>query len=565
MAVLKTQQLMVRYPYQKASILKDIDLTIEKGEKVLILGPSGGGKSTLALTLNGMIPKSIEAEAEGKVFIDGKSPSDLSFKETSQRIGLLFQDPETQFCMLTVEDEILFGLENLGLSKSEMERRVEENLRLVGLEKWRTAQLKELSGGMKQKLGIACLLAMDPDVLVLDEPTANLDTASTEEIFELVIKLGEELNKTILFVEHKLDQLLPHIERVIVLGTNGKIIADDTPRNLFTQQFDTLLDQGIWIPKICRFAKKLEQQGVMNWLNFPLSLQEFEKEMTIQNIVPHNSMVQSNQSRVRSQTNTILQLKNMTFAYKTHEVLKNINFSIQSGEFVALLGPNGTGKSTLAKLLIGLLHPSQGEIYFKNQVIQKKNVQELMRSVGFVFQNPEHQFICDTVEQELAYGLKLLGWSKEDWHPKVQSLLEAFQLVEHKNQNPFSLSQGQKRRLSVATMLMNDQELLILDEPTFGQDFVNTEALMKLLQTLNQQGKTILMITHDMELVYEYAHKVLLLHEGEIQYGGDVETFFAHTSLLEQASIKVPISYALKPWLNAIEGGGNLVRALSEE
>jgi energy-coupling factor transporter ATP-binding protein EcfA2 len=554
MHYLKTHDLTVRYPFQHTDVLKGVNLNIQKGEKVLVLGPSGGGKSTLALTLNGIIPRSMEAEIEGAVTIGGKSPLELSFSEIAQHVGILFQDPETQFCMLTVEDEIVFGLENLGLSEDEMERRLKRSLQLVGLTKWRKAQLKELSGGMKQKLGIACLLAMDPEIFILDEPTANLDPASTEEIFELLIKLCDDLNKTLIFVEHKLDHLLPHLERVIVLGKDGEIIVDEAPRTIFNDHYTNITEQGIWIPQICKYAKLLEQKG-MKWGKFPLSQKEWKEEWERQGIdLLKSNKQQKNLVRKEHEVlSPILQLKNVAFSYKNYNVLKDINLSLQPGDFAALLGPNGTGKSTLAQLLIGLLKTEKGDLYFNGKSLGKQKAHELMQYVGFVFQNPEHQFVCDTVEQELAYGLKLLGWEAEAWQPRVNELLEKFHLVQHKHHNPFSLSQGQKRRLSVATMLINDQELLILDEPTFGQDFVNTEALMELLQELNRSGKTILMITHDMELVYKYANKVLLLHEGKIAYEGDVNPFFEEKQLLEKSSIKLPISYYLQPWVKAFE------------
>jgi energy-coupling factor transporter ATP-binding protein EcfA2 len=554
MPYLKIHDLTVRYPFQHKDVLKGVHLTIEKGEKILLAGPSGGGKSTLALTLNGIIPKSMEAEMKGQITVDGKLQNDLSFRKISQYIGILFQDPETQFCMQIVEDEILFGLENLRLSKEEMDRRLEQSLDLVGLTDWRKAPLKELSGGMKQKLGIACLIAMDPEVLILDEPTANLDPLSTEEIFNLLIKLSNELNKTLIFIEHKLDDLLPSLDRVIVLGKEGKIIADDSPRNIFKSHVARLSEEGIWVPQIYMYARKLEQQG-MKWTHFPLTLEEWQEELEKKGLgLPKSQLDSQNyQASEEEHSTPLLQLQNISFSYKNHNVLQNLNFSIQSGDFVALLGPNGAGKSTLAQLLTGLLKPDKGAIYFDGTTLNKRRTHELMQKIGFVFQNPEHQFVCDTVEQELAYGLKIIGWEKDTWKRRVHELLEQFHLEEHKHHNPFSLSQGQKRRLSVATMLTNDQQLLILDEPTFGQDQVNTNALMNLLKELNRSGKTILMITHDMELVYNYANRVLLLNEGEVAYNGEVPSFFEEKELLHKASIKAPISYTLQPWLKVLE------------
>ncbi|WP_227935426.1 ABC transporter ATP-binding protein [Alkalihalobacillus deserti] len=556
MQYLKIDDLTVRYPFQNKDVLKGVNLDIEKGETVLILGPSGGGKSTLALALNGIIPKSMEAEVSGTVAIDGKDPISLSFSEICNHIGILFQDPDTQFCMLSVEDEILFGLENLHLSKEEMDVRLERSLQLVGLIDWKKAQIRELSGGMKQKLGLACLIAMDPEVFILDEPTANLDPASTEEIFDLMIKLSSELNKTLIFIEHKLDQLLPYLERVIVLGKTGEIIADDTPRTIFNHSFNELTEQGIWVPKICAYAKSLEQKG-LQWETFPLSKKEWECEFEKRRLTLPEAIIEEKEAAAVSPNvnprSSILHVDHVSYSYKNHHVLKDIDFSIQSGDFVAVLGPNGTGKSTLAQILIGLLKPRKGDIYFDDVSLQELKVHELMQKVGFVFQNPEHQFVCDTVEEELAYGLKILGLTKEEWQPRVNKLLEQFHLVEQRASNPFSLSQGQKRRLSVATMLTNDQKLLILDEPTFGQDYVNTEALMNLLTELNQNGKTIMMITHDMELVAKYANKILLLHEGKVVYQGDVLPFFEETELLVKTSIRTPISYSLQQWVKVYE------------
>lgn len=555
MPYLKIDQLTVRYPFQQEDVLKDVDVTINSGETVLILGPSGGGKSTLALTLNGIIPRSMEVEMQGSVTLAGETLDKWNLREISQRVGILFQDPETQFCMQTVEDEILFGLENLHLSKQEMDKRLERSLRLVGLTDWRKASLHELSGGMKQKVGIACLVAMDPEVFILDEPTANLDPVGTEEIFDLLISIARELNKTLIFIEHKLDYLLPHIERVIMLDKAGKIIADDSTRNIFEHHFSAIKEQGIWVPKICEYAKDLELRGMI-WRKFPLSLAEWQEEWESQRRELPDFEIHATEEQTLEElqtTSPILQVNRLSFAYQEHQVLDNINFTIQSGDFVALLGQNGTGKSTLSQLLIGMLKPDNGKIYLNGEELTQLKTNELIRQVGFVFQNPEHQFVCDTVSDELAYGLKMLGWEEEAWKKRVHELLVQFGLEKHKMQNPFSLSQGQKRRLSVATMLVNDQQLLILDEPTFGQDHANTEALMGLLTELNQAGKTIVMITHDMELVSKYTNKVLLLHNGQVAYEGQVAPFFQEDETLQNSSIRAPISVSLQPWLKAFK------------
>lgn len=554
MSYLNITNLTVSYPYQRKKVLNGIDLRIDKGEKVLILGPSGGGKSTLALTLNGIIPKSIEADMSGTVTVDGNQPLEMNFRQASERVGILFQDPDTQFCMLTVEDEMVFGLENQCLSKEEIQKRVENSLELTGLTKWRRTQISELSGGLKQKLGLACLIAMDPEILILDEPTANLDPASTEEMFQLFTDLSQRLNKTLIFIEHKLDDLLYLIDRTIVLGADGSIFADRHPREVFDLHFSEITQQGIWVPQICKAAKEAEKNGKV-WSRFPLTMEEFKSEITSSSIIQADKRMPAHvQQSSGVEKMALLQVKNLSFSYKYHQVLNNVNFSVNSGDFAALIGPNGAGKSTLSKLLLQFLKPANGSIFFFDSPIEKLRSRSLMQKVGYVFQNPEHQFICDTVEQELAYGFKVLGWGEEKWKERVEDLLHQFKLTEQRQHNPFALSQGQKRRLSVASMLTNDQQLLVLDEPTFGQDYVNTKVIMDLLKTLNQEGKTILMITHDMELVAEYANKVILLNEGSIAYEGDVPRLFEQKELLVASSMKVPLSYRMRQLTRDLEG-----------
>ncbi len=376
-----------------------------------ILGASGSGKSSLALSLNGIIPHSMEVEIEGDVYLQQTSVNQLTFSEVCKHIGILFQDPESQFCMMTVEDEIIFGLENLRLQKEEMDKRIEKSQGFVGLKKWRKTQLKDLSGGMKQKVAIACLIAMDPEVFILDEPTANLDPVSTEEIFALLFSLSNKFNKTLLFIEHKLDYLLPYLERIVVLNKEGQVKRDCPPRELFTHYYEELKEQGIWIPTICEKAKEMEQTGVI-WDQFPLTLEELENECTrkgMDSITDSTLSLPSTSSKETVADDYLVEVKNLTFSYKNHLVLNDVSFSVAKGDFLAIAGPNGTGKSTLAQLLIKLLKPTQGEILIDNKSIQQYKTKELMQKVGFVFQNPEHQFITDTVEEELAVKNSGLG------------------------------------------------------------------------------------------------------------------------------------------------------------
>lgn len=562
-------RLSVRYPFEQDEVLHNVNLDIAQGEKVLLLGPSGGGKSTLALALAGIIPRSVEAELTGEVLVDGVDPQIAGIAAMCRKIGILFQDPDTQLCMTTVKDEIAFGLENMGLSRTEMESRICSSLAMTGISDRRLANSQQLSGGFKQKLGLACLLAMDQEMLILDEPTANLDPAATDEMFSLLEQLATHSNKTLLFIEHKLDDLLAYLDRVIVLDDRGRVVADGGPRNIFQYELEKLLELGVWVPRLCMAARELEQQGMV-WPAFPLTMVEWEEGLAARGISLNGSMDQAGASLLAARPlpladPPLLELERVAFNYGDSNVLGDVSFTIATGEFVALLGANGSGKSTLVQLLVKLLVPTKGTIRFGGKQLDKLSIKELMRQVGFVCQNPEHQFVRDTVEDELAYGLRILGFSEDQLRIRVDELLQRFKLAPYRNQNPFSLSQGQKRRLSVAATLTGEQRLLILDEPTFGQDYQNTVALMALLQELNQEGKTIVIVTHDMELVKRYASRVLLLHERKLLYQGAPELFFEEEGLLSQAAMKRPLSDRLEAWrmayMEAIRDAGALAEA----
>ncbi|RSL32150.1 ABC transporter ATP-binding protein [Salibacterium salarium] len=550
--MIETMDLSVRYPMQNQPSLPPVDLQVERGEKILLLGASGSGKSTLALALQGLIPRSIDAEKKGSVLVQGMPPESWSIPEACQHLGILFQDPETQFCMVTVEEEIIFGLENIGLASDDIESRLEESLTLTGLTERRHESLHHLSGGLKQKAAIACLLALDPEALVLDEPTANLDPQSTEDILQLWMDIAARKNKTLIFIEHKLGHLLPDMDRVIALSKHGGVIAEGTPREVFHDSFTALEQEGIWIPTVCREALKLEEEGIVRWNHLPLSLEEWETECAEKGIEkPVESIITEKVKNNDQQP--LLEIENLSFSYRNHEALTNVHFTLYPGEFAALAGSNGAGKSTLAKILSGIQVPTSGSIKRKGKPSKKMRTDDIMKQTGFVFQNPEHQFICDTVEDEITYGWRIAGVAEEEWARDLEEMLDMFQLTDKRHENPFSLSQGQKRRLSVATMLSSNQELLLLDEPTFGQDEANTTALMNILKKLHLHGKTILMITHDMELIDQYADRVLLLDDGMIKYDVGTDTFFNNTDLLQHACVQVPVTRYLKQWRDVLE------------
>jgi energy-coupling factor transporter ATP-binding protein EcfA2 len=565
MPLISTDRFTLRYPFCQRKVLDKITFSVSRGEKVLLLGPSGVGKSTLALALNGVIPRSVEAETEGEIEVCGLVPEQTDPRTMCGHVGIMFQDPEAQFCMSTVKEEVLFGLENMGLSKAEMEERLERSLSAVGLADRQEERLAELSGGMKQKLALACLLAMDPEVMILDEPTANLDPESSAEVFSLLGRLSAVAGKTLIFIEHKLDELLPFLDRIVVLGGAGGVIADGKPRNVFREDLDLLRTEGIWVPQVCEAAAELERDGMV-WPTFPLTMEEWETGLFAAGICVPNDRIDTAAARSPGKRH-LLEFKQVSFSYGgKRQVLERTDFTVGEGEFVALLGASGAGKSTISKLAIRMLGAETGVVRFNGVDITELDERRLFTQIGYVFQNPEHQFICDTVEHELAYGLRKQGQREDVVRERVEQLLRRFGLLGMRESNPFALSQGQKRRLSVATMLMHEQCLLLLDEPTFGQDRRYTEELASLLMDIHQEGKTILMITHDMELVARCATNVLLLHKGSIAFSGTPLEFFTDGGLLRSVGMKPPLSWKLRLWMAAYrEGAGTRVGKASAQ
>ena len=483
---IEVSHLTVRYPRTRAPALADVSFSIPKGELALLLGPSGGGKSTLALALTGLIPHSIFARVEGTVRVAGLNPAETRPEKVAARVGILFQDPEAAFATLTVEDELAFGLENLALPPEQMPARIISALRAVGMEAFLHRPLQTLSGGEAQRIALAAVLAMEPDVLVLDEPTANLDPAATRAFFST---LGSLKGKhTILLIEHKLDECWRLADRVVILGEGGRLLASGAPEPTLRSHLAEVLRAGVWVPReYDPRAGRLPPPDVFPPLREPPAVE----------------------------------VRGLRFAYADTPVLDGIDLTIPQGDFVAVLGANGAGKSTLAMQIAGLLPaPQEGEIRLFGKPLEDIPPRERAELVGFVFQNPEHQFVTDRVWDELAYSLRVRGWAEEEIRRRVEQLLAEFRLTDHADRNPFTLSQGQKRRLSVGTMLAAGQRLLILDEPTFGQDRNTAYALMERLRALNKRGVTVVMISHDLRLAREYARRAIVLARGRVVYDG---------------------------------------------
>lgn len=516
---------------------------------MLVLGPSGSGKSTLTLCLDGLIPHVVEGELSGTVVVDGLATHEHPVHELAQRVGIVFQDPEAQFCTLTVEDEVAFGLENLLTSPDIIEAKIDEALGVVGLAAFRGRRLDTLSGGEKQRVALASVLAMGPEILVLDEPSANLDPAGARELFAFLGRLAREREHTIVIIEHKLDEIIEWIDSVLVLDQSGGALFRGSPRDAFFAAAGSLDDAGVWQPRISTLAHALRTAG---WAvaGEPLTVEEAATAVEetwglLPRLRSRPSLVSAIPADTRrtDEPEAVMSVRDLSFSYPNgRQALQDISFDLGSGAILAIVGANGAGKSTLASLLSGVLRPPRATVFLRGEDIRDLKDAELSANVGLVFQNPEHQFVTDTVRGELVYSLcpsKRDRLTMED-ESLVEATLSRFDLKRLERANPFSLSQGQKRRLSVAAMLVRAQSVLFLDEPTFGQDQAQTAKLMGMLRALWCEGRSIVIVTHDMDLVAKYAHRLLVLQEGNLRFLGAPRDFFARDDIVAETGLGRP-------------------------
>lgn len=558
MALIDIQALTVKYPGRKQPILEDVSLSLRAGETVLLLGASGCGKSTLALTLNGLIPHESGSILQGSVHVHDLETQRESVARLAQEVGIVFQDPEAQFATLTVEDEIAFGLENLCVPVSEMDRRIEQALLSVGLPGHRQRPVDQLSGGEKQRIALASLLAMEPGILVFDEPTANLDPVGTQNVFALLRQIKEQSAHTIILIEHKLDDLMDLVDRVVVLGRAGSIIADGTPRSVFYDSIEVLQEYGVWVPQIALLAQRLRAQGVTLPHN-PVTLPEAEQALRQSDIVI-TPILQNPPTGEDQVAQPAIEIRDLSLHHGARTILDHISLSVPQGDFLALVGANGAGKTTLAHHMMDIQHAPAGKVLLHGKEITRFSARELVHEVGYVFQNPEHQFITESVSDEISYSLRVMGLPSDEVEARTSDLLARFGLTRLARANPFTLSHGEKRRLSVATVLAAGQRTLILDEPTFGQDQRNAEALLDLLRSLHEEGHTIVVITHDMTLVAQHARHVAVMSGGQLLFHGTPLDLFAQPDLLTRANLTPPplallsarMGWPNLPTLNAI-------------
>jgi energy-coupling factor transporter ATP-binding protein EcfA2 len=525
------------YPGSLNPVLLSLDLKITAGEFVLVAGASGCGKSTLALALSGLIPSRIQGDVEGDVYYDGKALAQMQVHEISQHIGMVFQNPDNQLIHLDVESEVAFGPENLGLPREEIERRISETLHLTGMDKFRKRPLYSLSGGQKQRITIAAMLAMKPKVLVLDEPTSDLDPVGTQEVLKVLKELNRVHGMTVVIVEHKIDEVIPWVDRVILMD-QGRVVVDAPSREAFDNLslWDSL---GVAVPQMVRLAKRLP---AVYGEAVPLSVEEAVEALRgtdyESRLIAYGKAIQTG---VQPSESNVLGWDGVDLAYDDVKVLRDINLQVSSGEWVALVGANGSGKTSLASLVMGFQAPTSGAVTCIGNSVAVGDISRQARQVAYLFQAADNMLFESTVEKEMGFGFRHNKKVKAEIKYSADELLEMVDLVDYKPMNPFHLSHGQRKRLAIGALLACAPKVMILDEPTTGQDDGHATQFLDFLQQLRERvGLTYLMITHNMVSVAEYASRVVVLRDGKVWRIGRPENVFASVAELAECGIVPP-------------------------
>ena len=527
-------QFTFQYDAQAEATLKDISFDIAKGEKVLILGPSGSGKSTLAQCLNGIIPNIHKGQAQGQVRIDGQDIFKQSIYDKSQLVSTVLQDPDGQFIGLTVAEDLAFALENDCADQSEMKDKVAlwaERLDLTSLLNHRP---QDLSGGQKQRVSLAGVLIDESPILLFDEPLANLDPKSGQETIDLIDKIHKEVGATTIIIEHRLEDVLYRPVDRILLVNEGELIFNGTPDELLSSTL--LLENGIREPLYVTVLRQLgfDTRSAQN-------LSQLDA-LDLSDLALPDRVLKDKRD---SSSDSILKVEGLSVSYGDNPtIIEDLSFSLKKGERLAIVGKNGAGKSTLAKALCGFV-PSQGKLTYEGQDISQDSIAERSERIGFVLQNPNQMISQTMIFDEVALGLRLRGIEEAEVEERVYEVLKTCGLYSFRKWPISALSFGQKKRVTIASILVLKPEIIILDEPTAGQDYKTYTDIMNFLDSLQKQGHTIVMITHDMQLMLEYSDRCLVVVEGEIIADDKPVTILNQKDLLESANLKQTSLYTL--------------------
>lgn len=538
--VIQFENFGFQYFSQAAPTLHDINLTIYEGEKVLIVGPSGSGKSTLGNCLNGLIPFAYKGEITGSLKIAGIETKKSTIFELSKEVGTVLQDTDGQFIGLTVGEDIAFALENDCTEVGEMRETVQKVADIVDMGQLLKSSPFELSGGQKQRVSFAGVMVNDAKILLFDEPLANLDPATGKTAIDLIDKVWRETNRTVVIIEHRLEDVLYRdVDRIIVVS-QGRIVADMSPDDLMAANI--LPELGIREPLYVTAMKyagitvtpemKAGRIDTIDVAQFKDALIKWDTEQT--------------KKKEEEERPVILEAEHLSFQYnKTRRILKDVNFKIREGEMVSIVGTNGAGKSTLAKVICGFVNEDEGDIKFEGKSLKGQTIKERAAYISYVMQNPNQMICKQMIFDEVALGLRLNGVPESEIGERVEKALKICGLNKFKKWPISALSFGQKKRVTIASMLVMNPKILILDEPTAGQDYYHYTEIMEFLKSLNDQGVTIIMITHDMHLMLEYTPHAIVIHGGEKIGDASAVEILTNEEIANKASLKITSLYEL--------------------
>lgn len=543
--IINVDDVSFSYGTQTEQALSHISLSVNKGDFIGIIGPSGAGKSTLAACLSGAVPHHYTGTFFGSVMVDGHDTCEVSLTDVSQIVGSVLQDIDTQMVASVVEDEMLFGLENFGVPHDQIKQRVSETLETVGISDLRDREIATLSGGQKQKVAIAAILAMRPRVMVLDEPTAALDPASSTLVFETLREANRALGITIVVVEQKVALLSEYCNRVLVLN-HGEIALQGEPHEVFAHT-DELRAIGVDCPRVTRIFNSLQTDGLVSGTP---CLDVDEAERLISDIVDPVHAVIEAQAPAGSphapslrphakDAEPVLTFDHVEFAYPNGgAAVHDLNLTLYPGELVGIVGQNGAGKTTLTKLLTGLLKPASGSVRVTGLDTAAVPTSRIAREVATLFQNPDRQICKDTVLNEVAFGLELAGIDRAEALRRAQLVIDRFGLPA--DEAPFSLSRGQRQMVALASVVVVEPKIVVLDEPTSGLDYRECMTVMETVRTMAERGCAVIMVCHDMEVVSDFAERIVVMADGRILDRGRTHELFSNIELMRRAYVEPP-------------------------
>ncbi|MCA4022840.1 ABC transporter ATP-binding protein [Vibrio vulnificus] len=538
-----------RYESLDKPTLRNINLRIEKGEKIVIIGPSGSGKSTLGQCLNGLIPHAIKGEVSGSLTINGQETATFAMHQFTEQVGTVLQDTDSQFVGLSIGEDIAFALENQLTANIEMYSLVKATAKMVDLEQMLQRSPHDLSGGQKQRVSLAGILVDDVDILLFDEPLAALDPKTGKRTIEIIDELHRKTGKTVVIIEHRLEDVLHrHVDRIILMD-GGEIIADTTPDELLASPL--LAQYGIREPL---YLTALKSAGCHLALDdHPSSLSELPLANYQHAMADWFHQANTTSNHIRSET--LLDVRNLTYSYDGEKnALEGVSFNVQRGEFVSILGKNGSGKSTITKLIMGVIEPDDGTMHLNGQDLSELTIFERSQKVGVVMQNPNHMISHHMIFDEVAFGLRNRGWDEQQLNDKVLEVLELCGLNKYRHWPIEALSYGQKKRVTIASILALEPELLILDEPTAGQDYRNYTSMLSFIEKLNRElGITVVIISHDMHLVLEYTTRSIVIADSQLVADAPMTDVFSNPALLDRANLTTTSLYELATRLNMAE------------